>query len=132
MALFADSTPKVVPEFYHFWVVNFTKIWNRKFTDYTRVAAELSCTCFGTTGLRIPGLGCQAPSSEWTAPWEPLWYKSGPLCQCHSVYRHPQKRDSGIGRPAHTSTGCRLLFLNVCKWCAEVCLRQAAGTFFSI
>ena len=34
MALFADSTPKVVPEFYHFWVVNFTKIWNRKFTDY--------------------------------------------------------------------------------------------------
>lgn len=34
MALFADSTSKVVPEFYHFWVVNFTKIWNRKFTDY--------------------------------------------------------------------------------------------------
>ena len=37
MALFADSTSKVVPEFYHFWVVNFTKIWNRKFTDYRKL-----------------------------------------------------------------------------------------------
>ena len=53
MALFADSTSKVVPEFYHFWVVNFTKIWNRKFTDYKYSINMKEALKYGIIGFTL-------------------------------------------------------------------------------